>query len=50
MKKFIYIFMALFLVSCGSEKITSISTDTALEINSPEVTLQSILSNMENGT
>jgi len=48
MKKVIYIFIALFLVSCGSNKTAGISTETTGEISSPVVTVQSILSNMEN--
>ncbi|MEF9426601.1 MAG: S8 family serine peptidase, partial [Candidatus Mariimomonas ferrooxydans] len=48
MKKVIYIFIALFLLSCGSNKTASISTETTAEISSPVVTVQSILSNMEN--
>lgn len=49
MKKVIYIFLVTLLVSCGSDKTANISTDTAKEISSAKITLQSILSNADKG-
>jgi subtilisin family serine protease len=47
MKKIIYIVLALFLASCGTDKTASISTDTGQDISSSKLSLQSVLSNMD---
>lgn len=59
MKKLIYIFAALFLVSCGSNTTTGVPTQetgkevsslsAGINITSPAVTVQSILSEMDKG-
>ncbi len=49
MKKSIYILLVLLLVSCGSDKTASISSDTAKELSSSKITVQSILSNIDKG-
>lgn len=53
-KKIIYLFLALFIASGGSEKTTGTSTDGSKEagtvsVTSPKVTVQSILSRMDRG-
>jgi len=47
--KIIYLFMVLFLVSCGSSTTSSLAPDSPKGVSSPKVTVQSILSNMEQG-
>ncbi len=47
MKKLIYVFLALFLVACGSDKVANLSQDTVTELSSPKATVQSILSSMD---
>lgn len=47
--KIIYIFMVLFLVSCGSDKTSIFSTNSAKGVSSPKVTVQSILSELDKG-
>lgn len=47
--KIIYLFMILFLVSCGSSTTSSLAPDSQKGISSPKVTVQSILANMEKG-
>lgn len=49
MKKLIYLVLILFMVSCGSDKTANMSADSTKEVNSARVTVQSVLSNMENG-
>jgi len=49
-KKIVYLFMVLFLVSCGSSTTSSLAPDSSKVISSPKVTVQSILSNMEKGS
>ncbi len=49
MKKLIYMFLVLFVASCGSDKTASISTDVAKEVSSTKITVQSVLSTMEKG-
>ena len=60
MKKLLYLFMVLILVSCGSEKAANISTDsskvalnaakqTSTEASSMKISAQSIISQMEKG-
>ena len=49
MKKLCYLFICLFLVSCGSDKTASISSDPSNEISSVKVTAQSIIDQMEKG-
>ena len=47
MKKLCYLLICLFLVSCGSDKTASISSDPSNEISSVKVTAQSIIDQME---
>ncbi len=55
MKRIVYILLVFFLASCGSNMTTSTSTDpnttgvSTKTLIKPEVTVQSILSNMEKG-
>ncbi|MBE0427188.1 MAG: S8 family serine peptidase [Nitrospirae bacterium] len=51
MKKLLYLFLTIFLISCGSEQTANISSDTSKEIStsSIKVTAQSIISQMEKG-
>ncbi len=49
MRKFIYFFMSLFLVACGSSNTTDVSMDTTGEVAASAVTVHSVLSNMEKG-
>ena len=49
-KKIVYLFMVLFLVSCGSSTTSSLAPDSPKGLSSPKVTVQSILSNMEKGS
>lgn len=49
MKKLCYLFICLFLVSCGSDKTASISSDPSNKISSVKVTAQSIIDKMEQG-
>jgi len=43
------LFMALFIASCGSDKVASLSADAPKEISSSNVSVQSILSRMDKG-
>ena len=47
--KIVYLFMVLFLVSCGSSTTSSLAPDSPKGLSSPKVTVQSILSDMEKG-
>lgn len=47
--KIVYLFMILFLVSCGSSNTSNLASDGQKGISSPKVTAQSILANMEKG-
>lgn len=49
MRRIIYVFLSLILMSCGNEKVAGISTDPARETGVAKTTLQSILSGMERG-
>ena len=49
MTKLMYMFLVLFVASCGSDKTASISTDATKEVSSARITVQSVLSNMEKG-
>ncbi len=49
MRKLCYLLICLFLVSCGSDKTASISSDPSNEISSVQVTTQSIIDRMEQG-
>jgi len=53
MRKILYLFMVLTLVSCGSEKAANISTDTSKgtisTAGSMKISVQSIISEMEKG-
>ncbi|MBI5633570.1 MAG: S8 family serine peptidase [Nitrospirae bacterium] len=49
MKKLVYMFLVLFVASCGSDKTASISTDASRGVSSARITVQSVLSNMEQG-
>ncbi len=45
-KKLFYMFIALFLVSCGSTKTADVPSETKIAVNSSYVTIESILSNI----
>ncbi|GAB4411384.1 MAG: hypothetical protein OHK0032_07290 [Thermodesulfovibrionales bacterium] len=47
--RLIYLIAALFLVSCGSEKVANLSGDSPKEVTNLKVTAQSILSQMDKG-
>ncbi|MBI5848984.1 MAG: S8 family serine peptidase [Nitrospirae bacterium] len=49
MKKLLYMFLVLFLASCGSDKTASNSTNSTIEVSSPRLSVQSVLTNMETG-
>jgi subtilisin family serine protease len=49
MRRIIYVFLSLILMSCGNEKVAGISIDPARETGVAKTTLQSILSGMERG-
>jgi subtilisin family serine protease len=51
MKKCLYLFLTIFLISCGSEQTANFSSDTSKEIStsSIKVTAQYIISQMEKG-
>ncbi|MEW6570044.1 MAG: S8 family serine peptidase [Nitrospirota bacterium] len=47
MKKLLYLFLTIFLIACGSQQSTNISSDTSKETSMTMVTAQSIVSQME---
>ncbi len=54
MKRIVYTFLFLFLVSCGSDKTPGLSSDSPIsaasnEVSSSRVSVQSVLSTMERG-
>src|SRR3990172_8675258 len=48
MKTVIYMLVALLLASCGSSKTANVSSDATREVGTAKVTLQSILSQVDN--
>lgn len=49
MRRIIYVFLSLILMSCGNEKVAGISIDSTRETGVEKAGLQSILSGMERG-
>lgn len=48
MKKLLYLFLSIFLISCGSDQITNISSDSSSSTSSVKATADSIIAQMSN--
>lgn len=48
MKKFLYLFLTIFLISCGSDQTSNISSDSSSTTSSVKATADSIIAQMDN--